>query len=52
MLRRVLQGVLLQKQQTVPEAARDIVDDTDFTKSLLLVAVELVYLCKSLCQQC
>jgi hypothetical protein len=45
MLCRVLQSVLLEKQHVLPEAAQDIVDDVNFTKSLLLVAVELVCLC-------
>jgi hypothetical protein len=45
MVRRVLQGVLLEKQRTMPEATQDIVDNMDLVKSLLLVAMELVRLC-------
>lgn len=44
LVRRVLQGMLLEKQRTMPEAPQAIVDDTDLVKSLLLVAVELVCL--------
>jgi hypothetical protein len=45
MVHRVLQGMLLEKQCTMPEATQAIVDDVDLVKSLLLVAVELVCLC-------
>ena len=45
MICRVLQGMLLEKQRTMPEATQALVDDTDLVKSLLLVAVELVRLC-------
>jgi hypothetical protein len=49
MVRRVLQGMLLEKQRTVPEATQAIVDDADLVKSLLLVAVELVCLWPCAC---
>lgn len=42
--RRVLQGVLLEKQRATPEAAQDVVDNADFVESLLLVSIELVRL--------
>ncbi len=45
MVHRVLQGMLLEKQRTMPEATQAIVDDVDLVRSLLLVAVELVCLC-------
>lgn len=42
---RVLQGVLLEKQRTTPEAAQSVIDNADFRESLLLVAIELVRCC-------